>query len=308
MRLLITGGAGTLGLQIIEKYKDIAESIHVIDNFATGKRDIFQYYPELNVIEGSIGSEKLVNQLFKVSEPTHVIHLAASYKDPSNWQEDITTNISGTAIITRLSQQFGIKKLINIQTVLCYGTPDSLPIKINSALRPGSSYSISKVAGEQYIINSGIPYASLRLGNVISPGLAIGPIPNFYEKLKKGETPTVTESKRDFLDIADFLSALEKVINLSSPSGVFNISTGVGTSMMQIYEMVSEYLNSQVLPKKSKPSEDDISELVLDPSESFKLLDWKASVEIGQSIKSCLDYYEKFGVGTIYSHLKRSTN
>jgi UDP-glucose 4-epimerase len=308
MRLLITGGAGTLGLQIIEKYKDIAESIHVIDNFATGKRDIFQYYPELNVIEGSIASEKLVNQLFKVSEPTHVIHLAASYKDPSNWQEDITTNISGTAIITRLSQQFGIKKLINIQTVLCYGTPDSLPIKINSALRPGSSYSISKVAGEQYIINSGIPYASLRLGNVISPGLAIGPIPNFYEKLKKGETPTVTESKRDFLDIADFLSALEKVINLSSPSGVFNISTGVGTSMMQIYEMVAEYLNSQVLPKKSKPSEDDISELVLDPSESFKLLEWKASVEIGQSIRSCLDYYEKFGVGTIYSHLKRSIN
>jgi UDP-glucose 4-epimerase len=308
MRILITGGAGTLGLQIIEKYKDIADSIHVIDNFATGKRDIFRLYPELNITEGSIASEELVKKLFELIEPTHVIHLAASYKDPSNWEEDITTNISGTAIITKLSKQFGVRKLINIQTVLCYGTPDSLPIKIDSALRPRSSYSISKVAGEQYIINSGVPYASLRLGNVISPGLAIGPIPNFYKKLKTGETPTVTDSKRDFLDIADFLSALDKVMNLSSPSGVFNISTGVGTSMMQIYEMVAKYLNSQVIPIKSKPSEDDVSEVVLDPSESLKILDWKASVEIGHSINNCLDYYEKFGVGTIYSHLKRSTN
>lgn len=306
MRLLITGGAGTLGLQIIKKYHDLADSIHVIDNFSTGNKNIFNLHPDLNIVEGSIASEKLVDELFENAKPTHVIHLAASYKDPDNWKEDIDTNILGTAIITKLSQKFNVTKLINIQTVLCYGQPDSLPIKISSALKPITSYSISKVAGEQYIINSGVPYASLRLGNVISPGLAIGPIPNFYKKLKSGETPTVTDSIRDFLDIADFLSALEKTLESTSPSGIFHISSGKGTSMMQIYKQVASYLNSSTLPLIAPPAKDDIAEIVLDPSESIKKLGWKPAVDISESIKSCLNYYEQFGIGTIHSHLKRS--
>ena len=304
MRLLLTGGAGTLGLQIIEKYINTIESINVIDNFSTSTRDAIKQYKNLNLIEGTISSEKLVKSVFRACLPTHVIHLAASYKNPDDWQEDIETNILGTAVITKLSQEFQIKKLINIQTVLCYGRPDSLPIKVGSALKPITSYSISKVAGENYIANSGLNYASLRLGNVIAPGLAIGPIPNFYKKLSSGEIPTVTESVRDFLDISDFLSALDKVLQPDSPAGTFNISTGTGTSMMQIYELVARYLNSPTVPKIVLPSEDVIPEIILDPKETTKILGWKPKVGISESIIKCLDNYKEFGVGTIFSHLK----
>jgi nucleoside-diphosphate-sugar epimerase len=306
MRLLLTGGAGTLGLQIIEKYINTAESINVIDNFSTSTRDAIKQYKNLNLVEGTISSEKLVKSVFRACLPTHVIHLAASYKNPDDWQEDIETNILGTAVITKLSQEFQIEKLIYIQTVLCYGRPDSLPIKVDSALKPITSYSISKVAGENYIAHSGLNFASLRLGNVISPGLAIGPIPNFYKKLMDGEIPTVTDSIRDFLDIADFLSAFDKVLQINGPSGIFNISTGTGTSMMQIYQLVARYLNSSIIPKSVSPFEDDVPAIILDPSESIKLLNWKPTIRIEESIENCLDHYKKFGIKTVFSHLKRS--
>ena len=306
MKLLLTGGAGTLGLQIIKKYMGKAESIYVIDNFATSNIGTLQQFPEINIVEGTISSERLMRSVFETATPTHVIHLAASYKEPNNWQEDIMTNILGTAIVTKLSQDFQVKKLINIQTVLCYGRPDSIPIKVDAALKPISSYSISKVAGENYIAQSGLNYASLRLGNVISPGLAIGPIPNFYKKLMDGEIPTVTDSVRDFLDIADFLSAFDKVLQINGPSGIFNISTGTGTSMMQIYQLVARYLKSSIIPKSVSPLEDDVPAIILDPSESIKLLDWKPTIRIEESIENCLDHYKKFGIKTVFSHLKRS--
>lgn len=308
MRLLITGGAGTLGSQIIEHYLGKAEEIFVIDNFSTSKRNIIDKYPEISVIEGTIASEKTLADTFNLAKPTHVIHLAASYKDPTDWKEDIETNVLGTAYVTKLSLKFEIEKLVNIQTVLCYGNPEHLPIEINSPLKPVSSYAISKVAGEQYIINSGINYASLRLGNVISPGLSIGPIPNFYQKLKIGETPTVTQSVRDFLDISDFLSALEKVLNPNSPNGVFNISTGVGTSMLQIFNKVADYLGTAVTPHVVPPAADDIAEIVLDASESNRILVWNPTVPIEQSIQNCLKYYDEEGIDTIYSHLKLKEN
>ena len=74
---------------------------------------------------------------------------------------------------------------------------------INS--NPFTSYGISKTAGEQYIINSGIPFISMRLANVVSPRLSIGPIPTFYKRLKNDLRIVFVRIHRDFLDIEDFL-------------------------------------------------------------------------------------------------------
>ena len=56
-----------------------------------------------------------------------------------------------------------MSRILNFQTVLCYGRPDTVPIPVDHPLRPFTSYGISKVAGEQYLAMSGLPFASLRL-------------------------------------------------------------------------------------------------------------------------------------------------
>jgi len=304
VRLLITGGAGTLGCNIINHLAQTVETIHVIDNFATSQSSDVPDFKNVTIQEGSIANTQALVEVFEHVQPTHVIHCAASYKDPSNWLSDIETNVTGAANVSHFSDAFCVQRLISIQTVLCYGRPTSLPIPIDAPLRPESSYAISKVAGDQYLALGSTPFVSLRVGNVISPGLSIGPIPIFYKKLKAGEPVTVSTSVRDFLDITDFLSALELVLDDEASTGNFNISSGNGTSMQEIFEIVANYLGVHGEPELVAPGRDDIPEIVLDPSHTETTLGWKVNVSVTDSVVSCLQSYDRTGVGEIHSHLR----
>ena len=96
MRLLITGGAGCLGSNLIEAYLPQGHEILVIDNFATGRREVLPEIPGLRLVEGSIADRELVETAFAWFQPTHVIHSAAAYKDPGDWREDAAINVGGT--------------------------------------------------------------------------------------------------------------------------------------------------------------------------------------------------------------------
>lgn len=305
MRLLVTGGAGTLGTHVIRHLYDLAESISVIDNFATSDRSSLDNLQKVRIFEGSVSSKDLVTSVFQSSNPSHVIHLAASYKNPDDWDEDISTNIVGMINLVREAQNAGIEKFINIQTVLCYGRPNTLPIPVDAPLKPESSYAISKVAGESFLINSKLSFVSLRLGSVISPGLSIGPIPNFYKNIQSGVSSKVTKSVRDFLDLDDFLTAFDLVLDKSSPSGVFNISSGRGVSMLEIHDGMSELLGGKAVPEILEPQADDIPAIVLDPAETSAVLGWVAKVPLRESLNNCIDSYKRDGIGEIYTHLRK---
>src|SRR5450631_1627643 len=117
MRILITGGAGCLGSNLIEHWLPQSHEILVIDNFATGKREVVPALPGLKLIEGSIADRDLVDNAFAEFKPTHVVHSAASYKDPENWREDISTNIDGVANVVEAARIAGVSRVINFQTV-----------------------------------------------------------------------------------------------------------------------------------------------------------------------------------------------
>ena len=91
MKLLVTGGAGCLGSNIVERYHSKGVEICVIDNFATGRREVIPEQAKLQAVEGSICNQDLVERTFEKFKPTHVIHSAASYKDPDNWEADTDT-------------------------------------------------------------------------------------------------------------------------------------------------------------------------------------------------------------------------
>jgi UDP-glucose 4-epimerase len=78
MRLLVTGGAGSLGSNIIENVGDECEEIIVIDNFATGKKESLPPRSNVQIVEGSVVDSELVNKVFSTFRPTHVIHSAAA--------------------------------------------------------------------------------------------------------------------------------------------------------------------------------------------------------------------------------------
>jgi UDP-glucose 4-epimerase len=307
MRILITGGAGCLGSNLVEKFFSQGHQVCVIDNFATGKREVLSERKGLRIIEGSIAHPKLIEKTFTEFQPTHVIHSAASYKDPSNWSEDAITNVCGSIIVARESEKLGVKRLINFQTALCYGNPQAVPIPVSAPTAPITSYGISKTAGEAYLLQGSIPVVSLRLANICGPRLAIGPIPTFYKRLKEGQNCFCTDTVRDFLDIRDFFQLIDLVMLEGAPTGVFNVSTGVGHTILDIYKEVCLYLGME--PPKvdvKKHAHDDIHKVVLDPSNTARAFGWSAKVGFKETIQNQLLWYDAHGVNDIFSHLAES--
>lgn len=306
MRILITGGAGCLGTSLVDHWLPMGHEILVVDNFVTGHRGSLPDHMGLTVVEGSITDVEQVERLFSTFKPEWVVHSAAAYKDPDNWAEDASTNVQGTINVVKACQRHGSPRLLHFQTALCYGRPDSVPIPITAPVSPFTSYGISKAAGEKYIMMSGLPAVSLRLANVTGPRLAIGPIPTFYQRLKQGKDCFCSDSVRDFLDMSDFVAIVDRVLPDSGVTGVYNVSTGEGHSIKEVFDEVVAYLG--ITPAKPVPvvpvGADDVPAVVLDPTATTKDLGWSAQVGFKETIRRMLTWYDAHGVTAIYSHLK----
>lgn len=305
MRILITGGAGCLGSNLVEHWLPSGHEILVVDNFATGKREVLPDTVGLTVMEGSVADENLMRSVFDSFDPEFVVLSAASYKDPSNWTEDTATNVTGAVLTAKESLRKGVKRIANFQTALCYGRPRTLPVPAEHSTAPFTSYGISKTAGEAYLLHSGLPVVSLRLANICGPRLAIGPIPTFYKRLKAGQSCFCSDTVRDFLDMSDFLSLMDLLLESPDfPTGAFNVSTGEGRSIKDVYDAVAKYLDIRppevpIVP----PGADDVPAMILDPSETERKLGWRAGVSFEETIDRQLRWYDAHGVTDVFSHL-----
>lgn len=305
MRVLLTGGAGCLGSNLVEHWLPKGHEILVLDNFATGKREVLPPVPGLRVVEGSVADAAAVRRCFAEFRPELVVHSAAAYKDPADWREDAATNVTGAINVARASEEAGVKRLVNFQTALCYGRPSGLPVPADHPVAPFTSYGVSKTAGEQYLLMAKLPVVSLRLANVTGPRLAIGPIPTFYKRLKAGQKCFCSDTVRDFLDMSDFLALMDLVVREGAATGVYNVSTGEGHSIKDVFDEVVAYLGVKLTEPVPvvPPGADDVPAVVLDPSATGPAFGWKAAVGFRDTIRRQLAWYDRHGVTDIFSHL-----
>lgn len=308
MRILITGGAGCLGSNLIEHWLPHGHQIAVLDNFATGKREVVPEVAGLQVHEGHIADSTRVDQVFGSFKPDIVVHAAAAYKDPEDWSEDACTNVMGSIAVARAAEQHQAKRLINFQTALCYGRPTTLPITTGERCAPFTSYGISKTAGEQFMLMAKVPSLSLRIANVTGPRLAIGPIPTFYKRLKAGQKCFCSDTARDFLDMQDFLHFMDLAIHEDAPVGVYNVSSGESHSILEIFRAVERYLGiSPTEVPVVPPLADDVPVVCLDSSQTEADFGWKCHLNFEQIIQRQLQWYDQHGVTDVHSHLKPPT-
>jgi UDP-glucose 4-epimerase len=308
MRVLITGGAGFIGSHLADRLLALGNQILVIDNYATARRDNLIPHPNLTVIEGTIADRDLVNQLFDEFQPDQVIHAAASYKDPQNWTEDARTNVLGTANVVQASQRLAVKRLIYLQTSLCYGLhPLEQPITLNHPIRPkGSSYAISKTAAEQYVQLSGSDYISFRLANVYGPRNLSGPLPTFYHRLTNGKPCYVMDTRRDFIFVDDMLEVVMKALDGEGESGVYHISSGRDYAIKELFDATGKALGitleEEVEVRERGP--DDPFTILLDPSKTNRDFGWKATTPLETGVRAAVEWYSQHGITQTYTHLK----
>lgn len=307
MRILITGGAGCLGSNLTERYLEAGHQVLVLDNFATGHRgSLPEGHPGLTVLDGSVADKPIVDRAFSEFRPSHVIHSAAAYKDPDDWAEDTRTNVEGTIHVVQAAKAQNVERFVNFHTALGYGRPETVPIPVTAPARPFTSYGISKQAGEQYLAMSGLPYVSLRLANVTGPRLAIGPIPTFYTRLKAGKSCFCSRTVRDFIDMDDFFTVMDAVMKSGAPTGIFNVSTGTGHTIKEIFDIVADHLGVQLAEPVPEVDSgpDDVPAVVLDPSHTIETFGWRPRYSFAETIRRMLAWYDQHGVTAIYSHLK----
>ncbi len=308
MKVFITGGSGFVGSHIADRLIARGDTVTVIDNFETGRRDNLEAKKGLTVVEGSITDAALVRQLINDSRPDLVIHAAASYKNPDNWEGDIATNVHGTANVTKASKEAGVKRLIYFQTALCYGLkPKEQPITLNHEIDSrGSSYAISKTAGEQYIELSGIDYVTFRLANAYGPRNISGPLPTFFQRLTAGKPCFVMDTRRDFIYIDDLVDCVEGAVD-GKGNGAYHISSGSDYAIKELYDATVEALRLNHYPavEVRERHPDDAYTILLDPSRTQKDFGWNVKTPLKNGVADAIAYYQKFGIDQTYTHLKQ---
>ncbi|MCO6431655.1 MAG: SDR family NAD(P)-dependent oxidoreductase [Deltaproteobacteria bacterium] len=313
MKVLITGGAGFIGSHLADRLLKNGHTVHVIDNYATGRRDNLSEKANLTITEGTIADKALVDKIFDAFKPEVVVHAAAAYKDPADWEEDIQTNVVGTVNVVRASQRVGAKRLIYFQTSLCYGLkPVEQPITLNHPLfsggyKGGSSYAVSKTGGELYIELSGLDFISFRLANAYGPRNISGPLPTFFSRLTTGKPCFVVDTRRDFIYVQDLIDVVEKAVAGKGSKGFYHISTGSDYSIKELFDETIAALGIKLeKPVEVKErGEDDVFTILIDPSKTQSDFDWKAGTPLKDGVKAAIEYYQKYGIAETYTHLKQ---
>jgi UDP-glucose 4-epimerase len=260
------------------------------------------------VIEGDIAEGAVVAEAFGGFGPDVVVHAAASYKDPDNWAEDVRTNVLGSVLVTNAAKSAGVRRLIYLQTALCYGLhPVEQPITLDHPIRPGgSSYAISKTAGEQYVALSGIDYISFRLANAYGPRNISGPLPTFFSRLTSGKRCFVMDTRRDFVYVSDLIDVLEKAIDGSGRAGAYHVSSGGDYSIQELFTATIAAMDITLqAPVEVRPrGEDDAFTILLDPTATNRDFDWRTTVPLEAGVASAIAYYQAYGITDTYTHLK----
>lgn len=310
MRVLITGGAGFLGSHLAEHLKAKGAELLLIDNFATGRKDNLANLGDVKFVEGSVADRELVDRCFDDLKPTHVIHSAAAFKDPNNWKEDIDTNILGTAHVVQAAKRHNVQRFVYFQTALAYGRAKS-PIAVETPYAPLLSYSISKAGGEYYVAMSGLPWVSLRLANVYGPRLFTGPQPIFFKKLRAGDACTIVNTRRDFIDLRDFLSLMDKMMAVGAPTGAFNVASGRDITIPQLFDMIVKGMGLKdgeyKSPTVQEPVGEDLNSLLLDPSLTIQKFGWTPKISVAEGTADLVAWYKANGVGETYTHFVNKT-
>ncbi len=304
MKVLITGGAGFIGSHLADRLLARGDEVLVLDNFSTGRRDNLSEHGNLEIIEGDIEYFYNLDLRMRSFGPDVVIHAAASYKDPKDWKSDVLTNIQGTVNVVQSCQRNRIKRLIYFQTSLCYGLcPKEYPITLQSpSLGGGSSYAISKTAGEQYIELSSLNFVSFRLANIYGPRNMSGPIPLFFERLSEGKPCHVVNTKRDFIYIGDLIDLVMKAID-GAGQGYYHVSSGKDHLIKEIHDCIAGVLGISAEAEVRGPGAGDVPTLLLDPAKTILDFAWEPLIPLAEGIRAAVNYYEKFGVEETYTHL-----
>lgn len=306
-RVLVTGGAGFVGSNLVRAVFDAGGQVIVLDDLFTGTRDNIDSDIEYEFVEGSVVDQKLVGEL--VGRVDYVAHMAArniiiSTKDP---REDYATNIGGTLNILLAARENPDVRVVYTSSASVYGNPRSLPILEDETPLTFSPYSVSKLAGENYCTafyeTYGVKVASVRYSNVYGikqdpANPYCGVVSKFIEALDSGKPVTVHGDglqTRDYTYVTDTVEAtLIALLSAKADGMVFNIGAGVETSVLTLAEEIGLAMGKKVeIRHVDRRDIDNIRRRVLNIERIRSRLRWQPQTTLREGIRRTVEWWEK---------------
>jgi UDP-glucose 4-epimerase len=292
VRAVVTGGAGFIGSHVVEALLARGDEVTVVDDLSNGKRENVSEGARLVVHDVREG----LGEVFGEARPELCCHLAAqvdvrvSVERP---QLDASVNVLGTIAVLEAARGHGAQVVFSSTGGAIYGECDA-PAPEGSERRPLAPYGVSKLAGEEYLAAYnrlyGARHVSLRYGNVYGPrqdphGEA-GVVAIFFGRLAEGEAPRIFG---DGLQTRDYVYAGEvaraTLAAAGHDGGVFNVGSGIETSVVDLYELCRRVAGSEVEAVKAPASLGELQRSVLGVSLAERELGWRPEVSLEEGLR-----------------------
>ncbi len=304
MRILVTGGAGFIGSHVVDAFVEAGHHVIVVDDLSTGKRENLN--PQAVFYQADIRDEGALAAIFARERPEAVCHQAALANVRESMVQPVryaSVNVLGSLVLLELCRQHGVRKFIYASTGgAVYGEPQSLPVSEEHPVNPLDPYGASKHHVEHYLYlyrhNYGLRYTVLRYANVYGPRqdpyCEAGVDAIFTHKMLAGETPTINgtgEQARDFVYVGDVARA--NLLALTGADGIFNIGTGVGTTVNQVYEGLRAATGYQGPVHYGPPKAGEVYRIYLDVRKAATELGWTPRVSLSEGFRLTVDSFRK---------------
>ena len=317
-KILVTGGAGFIGSNLVEKLLELGTIVTVLDNFSTGyKHNIEPFFNNKNftLIEGDIRDLETCKKACKYQD--YILHEAALGSVPRSINDPITSNevnVNGFLNILISAKDAGVKRLIYAASSSTYGDSKSIPKVENIIGNPLSPYAITKYVNVLYadifkkIYN--FDTIGLRYFNVFgrkqdSNGAYAAVIPKFVIQLLNHQSPTINGDgsySRDFTYIDNVIQMNLLALTTNKEEAlnqIYNTAVGDRTTIKDMAELLKKYLSvydpeiSQIEIQYGPNRQGDVPHSLASIDKAQKNLGYQPSHIFSKGLKEAVDWYWK---------------
>ena len=302
-RILVTGGAGFVGSNLVKRLLRERARVTVLDDLFTGR---VENLPSGGVefVHGSVCDAALVERM--VAGHDLVFHLAARniVVSTRNPREDFETNIGGTLNVLLAAKAAGGKRVVYTSSTSVYGNPRYLPMNEDDPLSLLTPYAVSKLAGENYCMafyeSYGLATTAVRYSNIFGPGQDpanpyCGVVAKFLESLMAGHPPIIHgdgNQTRDFTFVDDAVEATVLAGTSDRALGeVFNVGSGVETRVNELAAILIRLTDARVEPAHTDRRDiDNIRRRVVNIEKTRRTLRWVPEVTLEEGLRRTVEW------------------
>jgi len=304
---LVTGGAGFIGSAIVDQLLDAgAAEVRVIDNFVRGNRDNLASSVrrgKVRIIEGDIRDAADVDRVVKGVD--YIFHEAALRitRCAEAPREAVDVLIGGTLNILESAVRYGVKKIVAASSASVYGDPSYLPMDETHPFNNRTMYGAGKIAMEQilraYYTSFGLPYVAFRYFNAYGPrmdvtGVYTEVMIRWLDAIESNRPPLIFgdgQQSMDFVYVRDIAHANLLALQGDVADEVFNVGTGVQTTLNELCELLLEVMGSSVRPEYREARKvNNVRSRRSSIEKAEKLLGFQAKVSLEEGLLKLVEW------------------